>query len=72
MRREQEQFEIQLVLSKLTTQVRNSKWVSTRLASLRWIAMLLTKMPETIYKYLLPALFTSHITQRTTLQDFRQ
>jgi len=45
----EDSFEIQPVLAKLTTHVRN-KWVQTRLAALRWIAMLLTKMPATMYK----------------------
>jgi hypothetical protein len=34
-------------------QVRN-KWVATRLAGLRWISMLLTKMPDVIYKSCVP------------------
>jgi len=42
-----------------------NKWVPSRLASLRWISMLLTKMPGTLFSHL-PELFPA---LRRTLQD---
>lgn len=52
-------MDIPPLLAKLTTQVR-SKWVATQLASLRWMIMLLNKIPQVIYSHLeqlYPALF---------------
>jgi vacuole morphology and inheritance protein 14 len=54
-----EKFDIQPVLQRVVTQVRN-KWVPTRQASLRWLSMLLTKMPQVMYQHIgmfLPVLF---------------
>lgn len=44
----------------LLMQVRN-KWVSTRLAALRWMQMLLKKMPEQIYKYAPPSCWSQGV-----------
>ncbi len=56
--------DLHLVLEKVTNQLGN-KWTSSRIAALRWIGMLLAKMPEELYKFLndfFPALIN-------TLQD---
>ena len=57
-------IDLKPLLEKVTSQLLN-KWVPSRIAALRWIAMLLTKMPQELYKYLndfFPALMK-------TLQD---
>lgn len=46
-----EDFELGAVLEGLTRYIGN-RWVPTRLASLRWISMLLTKMPKTLHEHL--------------------
>lgn len=54
-----EAFDIRPLLEELTQYAAN-KWVPTRLASLRWIAMLLTKMPQKLVEHLddiFPTLF---------------
>lgn len=56
----QEQFDVDALFVELTCLL-GSKWEPTRLASLRWIVMLLTKLPDTIFHlhfldYLFPPL----------------
>ena len=44
-------FDIYPLLNKVTLQLIN-KWVPSRLASLRWISMLLQKVPEEVFNFL--------------------
>ena len=53
------------LLEKLTTQL-HSKWVPSRLASLRWVSMLLSKLPGALQPYFEVSLFPVLL---RTLQD---
>lgn len=61
----QESLNLAPLLEKLTQQLHN-KWVPSRLASLRWISMLLSKLPGGLQPYLELSLFPVLL---RTLQD---